>query len=245
MIDLKIRGENVILLGVSLLVGLVLTAHTKQGSDSYDTVSLKTVESLREEISSMDRKIERIDSDIQRKRAEVEEMKVTSGQGDEARLESIRQAIGGLKLHSGLIDVEGPGIELIIADNMSDEIVGKNVNDDIIHDSDIQIIINDLKRAGAEAISINGQRLISRSEIKCGGPVIKINQRSSANPFIISAIGDPKLLSAAIQGPGSYARMLRDVYRIEVGVNEFERLRVPKYNMDTIEYRHIDLEEEG
>lgn len=241
---MKFKGENLILLGVSFLVGLVITAHTKQGSDSYDTVSLKTVESLRDEISVLDRSLDRVVRNIEKRRDELREIKNLSSQGDEARVDSIRQNIDSLKLKSGLVDLEGPGIELIIADNASEEIVGNNVNDDIIHDSDIQIIINDLKRAGAEGISINGQRLVSRSEIKCGGPVIKINQRSSANPFIISAIGDPKLLSAAIQGQGTYGRMLREVYKIKVEVNEVESLRVPKYHIDKIEYRYIDLEEE-
>lgn len=242
---LKVKKEKVLLMGISFIVGLTLALHSRQGSESYDIVSLNSVENLRSEVSSIDRQTERTVEDIQRRTEELEELKSLLNQGDEARLESIKSNIDNIKVYSGLVDLEGPGIELIIADNISDEVVGKNVNDDIIHDSDIQIIINDLKRAGAEAISINGQRVVSMSEIKCGGPVIKINQRSSANPFIISAIGDPNLLSAAVEGQGSYGKMLKDVYKIEVRVNAFESLRVPGYHKDKIEYNYINLEEEG
>ncbi len=65
--------------------------------------------------------------------------------------------------------MEGPGISIKMYDNPDSQIVGLDINDDVIHDVDILNILNDLKIAGAEAISINGERVVSNSEIKCGG----------------------------------------------------------------------------
>ena len=115
---------------------------------------------------------------------------------------------------SGRTTLEGPGIQIVMYDNMDTVIEGFDLNDYIIHDVDILNVINDLKIAGAEAISINDQRVISASEIKCGGPIIRINDRSIATPFVIKAIGDPKLLMASVNAPGTYGDTLRSVFAI-------------------------------
>ena len=67
----------------------------------------------------------------------------------------------------------------------------------LIHDRDIRDVVNELRAAGAEAVTVNGQRITVSSSIRCAGPIVLINQDEMATPFIIQAIGDPdKLLSA-------------------------------------------------
>ena len=90
-----------------------------------------------------------------------------------------------------------------------------NTNLYIIHDEDILKVINELRAAGAEAISLNDQRLISTSEIRCAGPTISVNNTRVAAPFVIKAIGNAKSMEDAIKMRGGVAETL-SVWGIQV-----------------------------
>ena len=79
---------------------------------------------------------------------------------------------------------------------------------------------NDLKKAGAIAISINGERLLTLSKIKCSGSTIKVNDTTYGQPFIIKAIGDLNTLKASVTSPQSYTNILQEVYGIYIKVEE-------------------------
>ena len=96
----------------------------------------------------------------------------------------------------------------------------QNPNELIVHDIDILRIVNDLKKAGAIAISINGERLLTLSKIKCSGSTIKVNDTTYGQPFIIKAIGDLNTLKASVTSPQSYTNILQEVYGIYIKVEE-------------------------
>ena len=96
----------------------------------------------------------------------------------------------------------------------------QNPNELIVHDIDILRIVNDLKKAGAIAISINGERLLTLSKIKCSGSTIKVNDTTYGQPFIIKAIGDLNTLKASVISPQSYTNILQEVYGIYIKVEE-------------------------
>ena len=102
--------------------------------------------------------------------------------------------------------------------------------DSIVHDGDILEIINALKNADAEAISVNGQRIISQSEITCVGNVVKVNGKKIGAPFEISAIGSPSQLYGALTMNGGYVSKLKDA-GIQVDIKQIEKSNViiPKY----------------
>jgi len=106
------------------------------------------------------------------------------------------------------------------------------------------MIINDLRAAGAEAISINNQRVLSTSEIKCGGPIIRINGRSVGSPFYIKAIGDPKLLSAAINAPNTYGYALKTIDQIVIETTVEDNIVIPAYNGD-FDFKYAKPVKEG
>ena len=92
---------------------------------------------------------------------------------------------------------------------------------------DILRLVNDLKIAGAEAISINGQRLLSNSEINCAGHTIRINNQFLLSPCY-KAIGNPKVLEAALVAPGSYGELLKQ-YGIYIKVDTSMNVQIPRY----------------
>jgi uncharacterized protein YlxW (UPF0749 family) len=118
------------------------------------------------------------------------------------------------RLKAGLTDVEGPGLIIKL-----DDAAARKDEDPmllIIHDSDIKIIINDLKKAGAQAISINGERLGPVSEQVCAGPTIRINKNRYAVPYVINVVGNPEELYESMIQSERVALMLRDNIRIDI-----------------------------
>lgn len=224
--------EKVTLSVLSVTLGILLSFQIRQKNNEYNLVSLNSISIVKNKIDNSESEIKNLQRLIREKKLGLNKFK-TAIEGDENDIEKyIQKEIESLKLIGGLKNIEGPGIKIVIADNEQKEIVGQSIQDDIIHDSEIQIILNDLKKAGAEAISINGQRVLSKSEVKCGGPIIRINGKSSTNPFVITAIGDPKSLYASINAPHSFGWTLKEVYNKKVETEIVENVLIPKYVQD-------------
>ena len=132
---------------------------------------------------------------------------------------------------AGLTEVEGSGIVLTLSDSTQSPGAGASVTEIeqfIIHDSDLRLAITELAAAGAEAYSINGQRIISTTPIRCVGPVITVNEHKMAPPFEIKVIGDPKTLEAAVNMRGGLYDLFSSV-GIGVEVRKEEKLLIPRY----------------
>ena len=112
-----------------------------------------------------------------------------------------------LKMRSGLTNLAGRGVTITITDSKKAAQNPDSVNSDafLVHAEDILSILNELNASGAEAISINGQRVLANSSVRCAGSVINIDDVKIAAPFIITAIGDPDVLEAALVFPGGVA----------------------------------------
>jgi len=236
--------EKISLVILSILLGALISTQFKRDITDYDLVSINSIEYMKNEINNASKEIDDLKKIIEKKESELEEFENAIDKSGNAT-DILKNEINEAKMLAGLEDVQGPGIRIILADNEDKEVIGENIYEDIIHDLDVQIILNDLRKAGAEAISINGQRVISSSEVKCGGPIIRINGRSSANPFVITAIGDPKVLSAAINAPESHGWILREVYKIRVETIIKDNVYVPRYYWTDSNFKYIKPIKEG
>jgi len=94
---------------------------------------------------------------------------------------------------------------------------------------DILKVVNELRSAGAEAISVNEQRIISTSEIRCAGTTIFINGERVGAPFVIKAIGDPALLESAMLMRGGYVDGLKE-WGLRINTTRETDIVIPKYN---------------
>jgi uncharacterized protein YlxW (UPF0749 family) len=124
--------------------------------------------------------------------------------------------------------LQGPGIVISMNDSLSE--VGEYENPDwyVIHDGDILEIINELRAAGAEAISINDERVTASSNIRCGGPTINIDGKRHAVPFVIKAIGDPKKLEASAMS--GYIDLM-EYYDIRIVIQKVDKLTINAYDL--------------
>ena len=100
------------------------------------------------------------------------------------------------------------------------------------------MFLNELRAAGAEALSINGERILATSEIRCAGPTISINNTKKAAPFEIKVIGDPDTLENALKMPGGAVDQSA-FYGIDVSIKKSNKLMIEKYKgANTYKYAH-------
>ena len=136
---------------------------------------------------------------------------------------------------AGRTDVEGPGVAVILEDSTQSNVTGDEA-DYLIHDNDLLSVVNELRSAGAEAISLNGERLLANSEIRCTGAVVTVNGRRYAAPYVIFAIGNPDTLYSALTMRNGVVDVLSQ-WGISVKVTASDLLLIPKYN-GTVEYQY-------
>ena len=220
---------------ISIVLGIMcflLTAgicvQIKTVSNSSSTVSQNYEENnLRAEVlrykERYDNLLKEKEKDDQELEAEIEKATQNNSELEDAR----NQIENGNKI-IGLSEVTGPGVIITVADSEIDSNSVLNPSDLVVHDRDILKIVNELKNAGAEAISINDQRVILTTSIICGGNIISINGEKIGSPFEIKAIGLPETL-ANLSRPGGYLSSLED-RKLNVTLKKNNEITIPKYS---------------
>ena len=196
----------------ALTLGICIQMRTVENSSS--TVSQSYTENnlrgevlkYKERYDNKVKDIEKLDQELEGKR---EQVTANNSELEEAE-NQIKQ---GNKLN-GLTDVTGPGVIITLSDSKADASSVMDSSSLIVHDLDVLSVINELKNAGAEAISINDQRIIPTTAIVCGGNIININGEKIGAPFVIKAIGLPETL-ANLARPEGYLSILKE-YQIGV-----------------------------
>jgi len=152
---------------------------------------------------------------------------------------NMNSEIQELMFYNGFTDVRGPGIMVRVADSKSEDVT-IDIMDKIVHDVDITILLNDLKSAGAEAIDVNGKRIINISEVVCAGPLLQINGEGVPAPFIIRAIGDQNELYNAVNDEGTYAYALKNQWGMEVATVMSYDLVIPRFYGNEYEIKYTE-----
>ncbi|MDT8901430.1 DUF881 domain-containing protein [Anaeroselena agilis] len=201
------------------------------------------------------RTTQNISSSVRQLRAEdlVKQLGQVENERD-ALLNEIRQlkeALGGgstsaqlasINARAGFIPLDGPGVIVTMDDSKVPGVPGKNPLLFVIRDEDILKILNELWAAGAEAISINGQRLVASSEVRTAGNAILVNGTSIASPFVVSAIGEPETLENSLKLRGGVIETLQ-IWGIQISVKREASVRVPAYK-GIFKFEHAKPQEE-
>lgn len=139
------------------------------------------------------------------------------------------------ELLAGLVEVEGSGLTITVKDSSMKNTVG-DPSAYIIHDTDLLMLINELCDAGAEAISINNERVISTTEIRCAGSTVSVNNTRCAQPFTIKVIGDPvNLENALLMRDGVYDTLT--AWGLEIDIKKVSSITIPAYT-GTLNYKY-------
>ena len=156
----------------------------------------------------------------------VEEYKTSSSSND-SLIASMKSDLEKANVLAGLATVRGEGVVITLKDSTDTEM---SVEAGLVHDTDLTAIVTELKAAGAEAISINGQRVIATTAIRCVGPTIQVNSVKVASPFYIKAIGNSKYLESALNIRNGVVDSLK-AYGIEVEIQTDNGITIDKYDL--------------
>lgn len=141
---------------------------------------------------------------------------------------ALKEELEKALLVAGLTAVEGPGVEITLADSSAEK-AAPDAESGIVHDSDIRSVVNELFGAGAEAVTVNSERLVTNSSIRCVGNTIMVNGKRCASPFVIKAIGDADSLESAMNIRGGILDILK-LYKIDVNVTKSTSIKLDKYS---------------
>ncbi len=217
---------------VCCILTLAICIQLKTNEDANSTVSQTlTGNEMRDQVLKWKEKYDKATNELQKSEEELEKVRLQSTKNDDNAIYK-EEEIKLDNLLLGLTDVTGNGIVITLTDN--NKVKRSNISplDNIelylVHAGDLVEVVNALKNAGAEAISINGQRITNYTSIFCAGNVVVVNGEKISSPIEIKAIGSPELLYGSIRIPGGYIELLEETGVI-VDIKKQENITINKY----------------
>lgn len=219
------RGASwmVSLTAVCFLFGglLAVQLRARQSVEANRLKEINNVDAAQRQNAVMLAKIKAEKAQSAKSAAQVESLKRTlsqTGSLTKAQMAKLTTQLRELQALSGQSAVSGPGVRMVLSDNPQALKQGGDSRflPGIVHDFDLLQIVNELRGAKAEAISIRGsggitRRITAWTPIRCVGGPILINFEPVTPPYIIEAIGEPKTLEGTLNLPGGIVDNLRNV----------------------------------
>ncbi|MGV9457257.1 DUF881 domain-containing protein [Streptomyces sp. NPDC003635] len=220
---------------LGLAAGLVLAALVVTVGAAQARVAAPVVAKEREElIDRIDQETEAADEledSVDKLRDDV------SARQREALKESGGEQAELVGILAGAVEVHGPGVKLVVNDAKDSSGGGDGDPRETtgfsdtgrVRDRDMQRVVNGLWESGAEAISINGQRLTALSAIRAAGDAILVDNKPLVPPYTVLAVGDGEQLSSRFQdsADGLYLHALQENFGIRTGISTEDDLRLP------------------
>ncbi|MGC0342316.1 DUF881 domain-containing protein [Streptomyces sp. SLBN-8D4] len=221
---------------MGLALGLVLAALVVTVGAAQARVAAPVVAKEREELidridretgtaDKLEKSVDQLRDDVTTRQREALKHTGDSGQAD---------LVGIL---SGAVEVHGPGVKLVVNDAKEATTGGDGNPRETsgfsdtgrVRDRDMQRVVNGLWESGAEAISINGQRLTALSAIRAAGDAILVDNKPLVPPYTVLAVGDGQRLSTRFQdsADGLYLHALQENYGIRTAISAEDDLRLP------------------
>lgn len=177
---------------------------------------------LRTELANWKSKYEETDQKYKETIEKIEEYKTTS-QSNEKTEKLVDEELEQVNMTLGKTDVQGEGIEVTLRETNNEEIA--RINGD-----DLLVIVNALKMAGAEAISINDERLINMTDIvDINETFVKVNGKRILAPYVIKAIGNSSYLETALIGNGGHVDEMKKIGQ-DVSIEKLNKVKILKYD---------------
>ena len=189
---------------------------------------------LRTELANWKSRYDETNEQYEETQKMIEEYNQTKESNEETE-KLVNEELATVNMNLGKTDVEGEGIEIVLRETDNEEISQINADD-------LLVIVNALKLAGAEAISINDERIINMTDIvninaNSDDLFVRINGQRILAPYVIKAIGNQSYLESALIGNGGYVDQLRTIGH-DVSIDKKDKITILKYN-DEITTKYI------
>ncbi|MCB5906882.1 DUF881 domain-containing protein [Streptomyces pinistramenti] len=219
---------------LGLTAGLVLAAVVVTVGAAQARVSAPTLAKEHEEL------VNRIQKGTGEADEQQERVDALRDSVDAMQREALRKHGGDkaelLALLAGSTQVTGPGVKLVVDDAKDAASSGDGPRESSgftdtgrVRDRDMQRVVNGLWQSGAEAISVNGQRLTSLSAIRAAGEAILVDNKPLVPPYTVLAVGDGQRLSTAFQdsADGRYLHVLQENYGVRTRISAESEVKLP------------------
>lgn len=229
---MKITKSDIWFAVALMLLGIIMGIQIRSNSTRSQMLSAaaKQVDYYQNLIKEEVKKSKKYKREIRRYERENKELYEAFAYLDkEGAFSELNEQLKKALKFAGMNDVKGPGLILTIddADIPPEERAGMDASDFVIHDMDVLRFVNELKKGGAQAISINDERIISTSEQVCAGPTVMINGRKYVTPYVIKCIGDPNILRQSIESSLVYTEFKE--YGLSVNIEVSDEISIEGY----------------
>jgi uncharacterized protein YlxW (UPF0749 family) len=205
------------LVGFLTLVASNGVKEAKRGAESRRAGLVKLIHTRQDEVDTLGRQLVRLRADVVTARR-----RLSATSADDAR------HLRDVQMWAGTTAMSGRGLEIRLSDSRREGRTDADRESLAVHDVDLQLVVNALWAAGAEAVAVNGQRLVSTSPIRAAGETITVNFRPLVPPYKVEAIGadrKPFERSAVAQ---RFRQWVED-YGLGFSVRSRSRVVVPAY----------------
>ncbi|TDE12658.1 DUF881 domain-containing protein [Jiangella asiatica] len=175
---------------------LVISARAADGDDLRGSDILELSDLVRAE----ERRVQELEAQVADLTKEIEDY---AADNSDSQTDEVNRQIEEMMPEAGLTPVEGPALSVTLDDaplpaNLDEESDDYNVEDYLVHQQDLQGVVNALWAGGAEAMTVMDQRIVSTSTIRCVGSVLLLHGRTFYPPYTITAIGDADAMRDAL-----------------------------------------------
>jgi uncharacterized protein YlxW (UPF0749 family) len=157
-------------------------------------------------IHQQDQRIRELRQEVRDLRRDLDDASGAAPGGAEVR--AVQGEVDDMSAVAGSRGLDGPGVIVTLDDSNLARSPSGDPNDLVIHERDIQTLVNALWAAGAEAVGLNGHRLTSASAVRCAGNTLLLHGTVQSPPYEIVAIGDPEALRDSLEGGLGMDRLL-------------------------------------
>jgi uncharacterized protein YlxW (UPF0749 family) len=196
---------------------LVTSAITARGTDlrPSDTVQVS------ERIRAQERTVADLTRQADSLRARISAATAAVSRGSTA-VEQAQAAADRLALAAGLVPLRGAAVSVSLddapkADQQADMALGATPDDLVIHQQDVQAVVNALWAGGADGMTIMGQRVVATTAVRCVGNTLLLHGQTFGPPFTVTAVGDPAALRRALDADPTIARFQQYVAAYHLG----------------------------
>ena len=191
------RGASLVAALVFMLAGVLFAAssHTAQGTDLRGGRAVQT----RDLAARAAQRVAEQEAVVEALQREVADLIAVGGTG--TALAASQRLSGELVMPAGLGAVAGPGLRVVLDDAPKSARGGPGnptVDDLVVHQQDVQAVVNALRRGGATAVQVMDQRIVATSAVRCVGNTLLLQGRVYSPPFTVIAVGDSEKLTRSL-----------------------------------------------
>jgi len=222
-------GHSVVLAAALLVLAALVTAAALQTVRGAPAAN-RTRDDLAARVTDASQQVDAARASLAQMGAEVSQLRVEALSGSETDRQ-LRDELLAYELASGLVAVTGPGVTVELTDGPPTAGTGDTGGADLakVLDRDLQVVVNGLFASGAEAVSVNGQRITALSAIRGAGGAVLVGYRPLSPPYVVNAIGSPETLESqfAASEAAEEMRTIAATYGIGFATQESDSITVP------------------